>query len=105
MTEKRDYQHSKEPIQLLNTAIIKSKEKGINSAFDERLFAICNRPEINAISVAINTLAEEESISRDQAAIRIVETFRELDAIWNDYVCVEGLTSFKEMLKGGPPKY
>ncbi len=86
-------------IQLLNTAVIKSKEKRINASYEERLAKICNSPVMNALLVAVDSLAEEEKMSKDQAAISIIETLRELDSIWNDYVLMEGIGKLKDMLK------
>ncbi len=86
-------------IQLLNTAVIKSKEKRINASYEERLAKICNSAVMNSILVAIDHLAEEEKMSKDQAAISIVETVRELDSIWNDYVLMEGIGKLKDLLK------
>ena len=88
-----------ESVQLLNTAIIKSKEKMINENFEDRLADTCESPAIKAISVAISTLADSQNISRDQAAMQIVETIRDLDSIWNDYVMMEGIGKLKDLLK------
>lgn len=88
-----------ESVQLLNTAIIKSKEKRINISYEERLSKACNSPAVKAIDHAINQLAETQKISRDQAAIQIIETVRELDGIWTDFLMMEGITKTKEILK------
>ncbi len=86
-------------IQILNTAVIKSKEKRIDSSFEDKLASICDRPAIKAISLAISHLSESENISRDQAAMKIVDTIRELDTNWNDYLLMEGIHKVKESLK------
>lgn len=88
-----------ESIQLLNTAIIKSKEKSINNSYEERLTTLSNSPAIAALNKAISNLAETEKISRDQASVMIVETIRELDTIWSDYVTMEGIDRLKTLLK------
>lgn len=93
---------NQELVQLLNTAIIKTKEKKIDSSYEERLSETCQTPAIKALSLAINHLSESEKISRDQAAMQIVETVRELDSIWSDYVMMEGLGKLKELLRGTP---
>jgi hypothetical protein len=54
---------------------------------------------MNALLVAVDHLAEEEKMSKDQAAISIIETLRELDSIWNDYVLMEGIGKLKDLLK------
>jgi len=89
-----------ESIQLLNTAIIKSKEKKINSSYEERLNKINNSPAIEAINKSISILAESQKISRDQAALQVIESIRELDNIWSDYVTMEGIDRLKSMLQG-----
>lgn len=90
---------NQELIQLLNTAIVKTKEKRIDSSYEERLSETCKKPAVLALSIAIEQLSEKENISRDQAAMQIVETVRELDSIWSDYVMMEGLSKLKDLLK------
>ncbi len=93
MSEKQD------AIQLLNTAIIKSKEKKINATYEDRLAKVCSSPVMSAILVAVENLSEEQKISKDQASVQIIETIRELDSIWNDYVLMEGIGKLKDLLK------
>jgi hypothetical protein len=93
---------NQELIQLLNTAIVKTKEKRIDSSYEDRLSETCKKPAIHALSIAIETLSESENISRDQAAMQLVETVRELDSIWTDYVMMEGLSKLKDLLKTPP---
>ena len=59
-------------IQLLNTAIIKSKEKKINIAYEQRLKNICESPVITALEKAIVHLADSEKISRDHFLIKLI---------------------------------
>ena len=92
-----EYQES---VQLLNTAIIKSKEKQIDCSYEERLAKTCATPAVKALTFAINHLAESQKISCDQAAVQLVETVRELDSIWNDYVLMEGINKLKGLLRG-----
>ncbi len=91
---------NRESVQLLNTAIIKCKEKKLDPSFEERLAKICKSPAIQAVEVAIAHLSENQRISRDQAALQIVETFKDLESIWNDYVLMEGISNLKGLLKG-----
>ena len=88
-----------ESIQLLNTAIIKSKEKNIDRSYDERLKKICHTPAIKALNHAIKFLSETERVSRDQAAIQIIEAVRELDNVWSDYVTMEGIEGLRNLLQ------
>ncbi len=94
-----------ESIQLLNTAIIKSKEKKIDNSYEERLSKINNSPAIEVINKSISMLAESQKISRDQAALQIIESIRELDSIWTDYVTMEGIDRLKNLLKGSPSSH
>lgn len=93
MSDKQD------AIQLLNTAVIKSKEKRINATYEERLAVICNSPVMNALLVAVDFLSEDQKISKDHASVQLIETLRELDSIWNDYVLMEGIGKLKDLLK------
>ena len=88
-----------ESIQLLNTAIIKSKEKKVNQSFEERLSQVCNSPVIEILNKTITQYAEVQKISRDQAALQVVEAIRELDTIWSDYVTMEGIDRLKNLLR------
>jgi hypothetical protein len=90
---------NQDAIQLLNTAVIKSKEKKINTSFESKLTTVCASPVMSSLIVAIDHLSETQKISKDHAAIQIVETIRELDSIWNDYVLMEGIGKLKEILK------
>lgn len=90
---------NQESIQLLNTAIIKNKEKKIDSNFEERLANTCQAPAMEALGLAITHLSNELNISRDQAAILIVDTIKELESSWNDYLLIEGIEKIKENLK------
>ena len=93
---------NQEEIRLLNTAILKNKEKKIDISFEKRLYISCKKPAINALGFAISHLSESQNISRDQAALLIVESIRELDDSWNDYLLMEGLGKIKENLKDSP---
>lgn len=93
MSDKQD------AIQLLNTAVIKSKEKRINATYEERLAKICNSPVMSALLVAVDHLSEDQKVSKDHAAVQMIETIRELDSIWNDYVLMEGIGKLKDLLK------
>lgn len=88
-----------ESVQLFNTAVIKSKEKDIDSKYEERLKKVCNTPVMEALNKAATHLSETQKISRDQAAIQIIETVRELDSVWQDYVMMEGIDKLKVLLK------
>ena len=90
---------NKDSIQLINTAIIKSKESRLESSYEDRLSETCQKPAIKSLSVAISHLSESQKITRDQAAIQIIETVRDLEKIWEDYVIMEGINNLKNILK------
>jgi hypothetical protein len=94
----------KDSIQLINTAIIKSKENSLESSYEDRLGEVCSRPSIKALSTAISELSDEQNISRDQAAVQLIETVKELERIWDDYVMMEGISNLKNILKGSNQK-
>lgn len=87
-----------EVIQLLNTAIVKTKEKGIDDSYEERLKKVSESPVIEVLNKAIINLSENQNISKDQAAQMIIEIIRELDSVWSDYVMMEGIDRLKGML-------
>ncbi len=91
-----------ETIQLFNTAVIKSKEKNIDGSYEERLNNICNGPVIEALNRAASYLSDSQKISRDQAAAQIIDTVRELDSVWQDYVMMEGIDKLKSLLNPKP---
>ncbi len=86
-------------IQLINTAIIKSKERKISTSYESRLSKVCQSPVMQSLIVAIDHLSETQKISRDHAAVQIIESIRELDNVWNDYVLMEGIGKLKDLLK------
>ncbi len=47
-------------IQILNTAIIKSKEKRINASYEDRLARVCQSPVMDALLIAIDHLEDAE---------------------------------------------
>jgi len=87
-----------ESLQILNTAIIQSKNKDINVSYEDRLNELKKSPALNALGKSIAILSKEQGISNDQAAQQIVETIRSLDKIWTDFVVMEGLDRLKEQL-------
>ncbi len=91
-------ERNREAIQLLNTAILKSKERKIDRSYEKRLSETCQGPEMEAFAVAVAFLSEKQKISRDQAAVNLVDTIKKLDSIWTDYVILEGMQKLKEAL-------
>ena len=94
---------NQELLQLINTAIVKTKEKEINSSYEERLAKACQASTIKALGLGIAHLGQEEKISQDQACMQIVEMIRSLDKIWADYIMMEGLDKIQKSLNGSSP--
>ena len=92
-------QENLKSIQLFNTAIIKSKEKKIDNTYEERLRKVCDTPVLEALNKAATYLSDSQRVSRDQAAVQIIETVRELDSVWQEYVMIEGIGKLKGLLK------
>lgn len=92
---------NQECIQLLNTAIIKTKENTLDKSYEVRLSEACSHPAMNSLAMAIQHHSENARITPDQAAVEIVELLRELDSVWNDYVIMEGLSKLKDLLGSG----
>lgn len=90
---------NKESLQLLNTAIIKHKEKSLDGNYEHKLNKVCQSPAIKSIDVAISHLAETQKISRDQAAFQIIEAIKELESVWSSYVLMEGISNLKGILR------
>lgn len=86
-------------IQILNTAIIKDIEHSLHKSYDERLKALSEDPAVLALEKAVDHLATSQNITRDQAALKIISTVRELSNIWGDYVSMEGIDKLKQILK------
>lgn len=90
-----------ESIQLINTALIKLREKKINYNFDDRLKSLNDSPVVDILHKAIVTLAENQKVTRDQAALMMMEFVVELNAVWNDFITTEGIDKMKENLSTG----
>ncbi len=89
-----------ETLQLLNTAVIKRKEKSIRANFEERLRNLQDNPALDILQKVINQLAEQKHVTRDQAALMVIETVLELESIWSEFIAAEGIDKLKEVLKG-----
>ena len=82
---------------LFNTAIIATKVPK-NTNYSTRLNALVKNRAFKTILKTIAAYAEETGMPQDQAAEEIVQTFREIDAIWDEYIFHEGLEKLKSHL-------
>jgi len=79
---------------LFNTAIIATKIPKVSN-YSSRLNTLVQSKAFHAILNSIQKHAQEAGISEEQAAEEIVQTFREIDGIWNDYIFQEGLDKLR----------
>ncbi len=88
-----------ETLQLLNTAIIKRKETSIRANYEERLRSLQDSPALDILQKAIIQLSEQKNVTRDQAALMVIETVNELESIWSEFIAAEGIDKLKDILK------
>lgn len=79
---------------ILNTAVISTHAKKAQDLSQE-LNILIHTPEFKAILGAIRQVSIEQNISEKLSAEKLVETFRNLDKIWNDYVFLEGIEKLR----------
>lgn len=79
---------------LFNTAIIATKIPKLSN-YSSQLNELVQSKAFQAILTAIRSHAESSGISEEQAAEEIVQTFRDIDRIWDDYIFQEGLDKLK----------
>ncbi len=73
-----------------NTALVKTRTAPLANAGKE-IAALVTTPEFQTLLEAAQTLAEREGISAELACVRLIETFRKLDAAWDRYVFEQGV--------------
>lgn len=82
---------------LFNTAIIATKIPKLAN-YSTELNTLVQGKSFQAILKAIQEYARTTGIPEDQAAEEIVQTFRDIDRIWDDYIFQEGLDKLKNQL-------
>ena len=75
---------------IFNTALVGTQEKERRN-FSSELREITDRAAFKAILSAVRQLAGVQGIDERQAAEQVIQTFRKVDAIWDDYIFQEGL--------------
>ena len=79
---------------LFNTAIIATKIPKLSN-YSTQLSELVQKPAFEAILRAIRDFAQASGVSEEQASEELVQTFREIDKIWDDYIFQEGLDKLK----------
>ena len=94
-------------IRLFNTAVIATKiprnvpngtaPSNLGSC-SSRLSALVNSPQFQVILRCIHEHAKVSGIPQDIAAEEIIQTFRDIDKVWDEYIFQEGLNKLKQQL-------
>lgn len=79
---------------LFNTAVIATKIPKLSN-YSSKLSELVQSVAFQAILRAIQDYAQKQGISEEQAAEEIVQTFRDIDMVWDDYIFQEGLDKLK----------
>lgn len=75
---------------IFNTALISSQSKEKRNLSSE-LYGLTESPAFKAVLNAVRQLARVQGTTERQAAEQVIQTFRKMDEIWNEYVFREGL--------------
>lgn len=79
---------------IFNTALVATKvQPGVD--YPKELFALVETPAFRSILGAIQELARNENIAERAAAETLIQTFRQMDALWNQYMLQEGIERLK----------
>ncbi len=79
---------------LFNTAVISTKIPAQNN-YSTKLTELVQSRAFRSILQSIQDLARNSGISEETAAEEIVQTFRDIDKIWDSYIFHEGLEKLK----------
>ena len=79
---------------LLHTTIV-STQIASKKNFSTELLDLTQRPAFRAILDSIKALSQSQTLTEQQSAEEIIDTFRRLDQLWNEYLFCEGLNKLK----------
>lgn len=82
---------------LFNTAIIATKIPKLTN-YSSELNSLVQGKAFQTILKAIQDYAKAAGVAEEQAAEEIVQTFRDIDRIWDAYIFQEGLDKLKSHL-------
>ncbi len=82
---------------ILNTAVIATKVPRSPNACN-RLQDLMRKPGFQVILRAMRDYAQEYGVSEQAAAQAMIQAFRELDGIWDDFIFQEGLDKLKTQI-------
>ena len=84
---------------LFNTAVVATKALTTKN-HSRQLNDLISSKAFHAIVQAIRYHAVATGIDEEQAAEEIVQTFRQIDTIWDEYIFQEGLDRLKTIFQG-----
>ena len=77
-------------LKVFNTAVV-SSQVGTKRDFSAELRSLTQSASFKAILNAVRQLARVQGIQERQAAEQIIQTFRKIDEIWDEYMFREGV--------------
>jgi hypothetical protein len=78
---------------IFNTALIATRSESRD--FSAELFALVETPAFQCVLESVRTLAKRENISEREAAETVIQTFRNVDRLWGEYIYQEGVERLK----------
>jgi hypothetical protein len=84
-------------IKIFNTAIVTSKIDRNNKP-TQSLGNLLKSDAFACILSSVRELSKLSNLSEDEAAEKIISTFREMDRVWDSYIFEEGLSQLKRQL-------
>lgn len=79
---------------LFNTAVIATKISKL-SDYSSKLGELVQKPAFAAILESIANYARSTGVSEEAAAEEVIQTFREIDQVWDNYIFQEGLDKLR----------
>lgn len=83
--------------QLLSSVFAAAQIEESSDAYLQVIKLLNSKP-MQTVLQAASALAEKEKISQEEALKQIVHTFNELNNLWNQVLCKEGLKRLQSMM-------
>ena len=83
-----------ELIRIFNTALIATQAEPTRD-FTSKIYELMETPAFRAILSTVRQYARLQGLSERQAAEQLIQTFREMDSVWRDYVFQQGVDRLK----------
>ena len=84
--------NTREWISAFNTSLLTTRASQ-NKNSSQELSDLMQTPEFASLLVAAQHLAQAQSLSKEEATERVIETFRKIDSCWNQIILQRGLQS------------